>query len=148
MSVVRRVVLTLACLAGLFAGSLAGAAVVLASGTTTSAGDQQYVDPLTGTGSSGTSHPSGSTGSGSSSSNSGSSSSPATSNTTLSQSTPSTLASGTASSSSSSGSGTATASSAHGSTLPFTGMNVWACIAIGVGLLATGLVLRRSVRVH
>jgi hypothetical protein len=30
--------------------------------------------------------------------------------------------------------------------LPFTGMNVWACVAIGLGLFGTGLVLRRSVR--
>ena len=149
----RRVVLTLACLAGLFAGSLAGAAAVLASGTSTSAGDQQYVDPLTGTGSSNTSHPSGSSGSGSgsSSSSSGSSSSSSgssssTSNTPLSQSAPSTLNSGTSGSSASSASGTS--SGGHGGTLPFTGLNVWACVGIGVGLLGTGLVLRRTVRVH
>src|SRR5258707_8348255 len=76
MSWVRRVILTLVCLAGLFVGSLAGAAAVLASGTSTSAGDQQYVDPLTG--STTTSHPSGSSGSGSTGSGSSGSSSSST----------------------------------------------------------------------
>jgi hypothetical protein len=129
---VRRFVLTLACLAGLGTGSLLAATSVLASGTNTSAGDQQYVDPLTSTTS--TSHPSGS--STPSSSSSGSSSSG--SGSSLSQA-PSTLATG------SSSSGTTSSTAAHSGTLPFTGMNVWACIAIGVGLLGTGLVLRRSV---
>jgi hypothetical protein len=153
MSWVRRVILTLVCLAGLFVGSLAGAAAVLASGTSTSAGDQQYVDPLTG--STTTSHPSGSSGStgsgstgstgssGSSSSSEGSSSS--TSHSTLSQ-TPPTAASSTSSSSAASGSGTS--AGGHGGTLPFTGMNVWACVAIGVGLLGMGLVLRRRARLN
>ena len=116
---------------------LGGAAAVLASGTSTSAGDQQYVDPLTST--SNSSHPStSSSSSGSSSSSSGSSSS--TSNSSLSQS------SSSSSSGSSGTSGSGSSASAHGGTLPFTGMNVWACAAIGVGLFGTGLVLRRSVR--
>ena len=55
---------------------------------------------------------------------------------------PSTL--GTSSSSDTNGS--TTSASAHGGTLPFTGINVWACAAIGLGLLGTGLALRRSVR--
>jgi len=32
--------------------------------------------------------------------------------------------------------------------LPFTGLNIWACVAIGAGLLGTGLVLRRIVRLN
>ncbi len=147
MSWVRRFIITFACVAGVLLGSLAGAAAVAASGTSTSAGDQQYVDPLTG--SSTTSHPNGSTGSGSSGSgssgsSSSSSGSSSTTNGTLSQTSP--TASGTSSSSTSSDPGSSTGS--HGSTLPFTGMNVWACVAIGVGLLGTGLVLRRIVRLN
>lgn len=123
--------LILACLGGLVVGSLTAAATVLASGTSTSAGDQQYVDPLTATTSTSqtATSSSGSSSSGSSSSSSSSSS--------LSSAAPSPLASGTTSSSST--------TSAHSGTLPFTGMNVWACVAIGVGLLGTGLVLRRTV---
>lgn len=136
---VRRIVLTAACLVVLSAIALGGAAAVLAQGTSTSAGDNQYVDPLTSTTS--TSHPSGSSSS-SSSGSSGSSSSSSTSNSSLSQ-TPSSVASGSASSSGSSAGGT---SSAGSRTLPFTGMNVWAGVAIGLGLLGTGIVLRRTVR--
>jgi hypothetical protein len=141
----------LVCLAGLFVGSLAGAAAVLASGTSTSAGDQQYVDPLTGSNT--TTHPSsssntgstgsGSTGSGSTGSGSSSSSSPSTTNGTLSSS-PAT-SSGTSSSSTSD---PGTSAGGHSGTLPFTGMNVWACVAIGAALLGTGLVLRRIVRLN
>jgi hypothetical protein len=151
MSWVRRVILTFACLAGLLLGSLGGAAAVAASGTSTSAGDQQYVDPLTG--SSTTSHPTGSSNSGSSNSgssgssqssgSSGSGSSSPTTNGTLSSTPPTSTSS---SSGSSSDPGPSTGS--HSGTLPFTGMNVWACVAIGVGLLGTGLVLRRIVRPH
>src|SRR2546421_3526416 len=147
---VRRIVLILACLTGLAVGSLAGAAAVLAQGTSTSAGDQQYVDPLTGSNTS--SQPSGSSsssssGSGSSSgstSSSGAGSSSSTGSSSDSQSS-STLTSG--STGSASASGTGTSASARG-TLPFTGMNVWACVAIGVGMLGAGLVLRRTVRAH
>lgn len=136
----------LACLIALSASSLVGAAAVFASGTSTSAGDQQYVDPLTGTTT--TSHPSGSSGSSSSSSSSSSGSSSAgssssTSNTQLSQTTQSTQGSGTSSSSDSSGAASST--SGHSGTLPFTGLNLWACAAIGLGLLGAGLVLRRAV---
>jgi hypothetical protein len=137
---VRRLVLTVACLVSLSAIFLGGAAAVLASGgTSTSAGDQQYVDPLTGT--NGSSHPS--TSSSSSSSGSGSSSSGTSSPTSNSSLAPSSTSS---SSDPGGSSGSGSTASAHSGTLPFTGMNVWAAVAIGLGLFGTGLVLRRSVR--
>ncbi len=135
----RRAVLTIACLLAVSVGSLAGAAVVLASGTSTSAGDQQYVDPLTGTSS--TSQGSPSSSSSSSSSSSGASSS--TGSSSASQ-TPSAAPSG--SSSSTGSTATASHASATGKSLPFTGMNVGVCVALGLGLLGTGLVLRRVIR--
>lgn len=132
----RRVILIFACLIGLVAGSLTGAAAVLASGTNTSAGDNQYVDPLAGT-----THASSSPTSSPSSSSSSSGSSSSSSNSSLSTA-PSTLASGSSSSTDPTGTG----SSAHGGTLPFTGMNIWACVAIGAGLLGAGVLLRRGIR--
>jgi 2-oxoisovalerate dehydrogenase E2 component (dihydrolipoyl transacylase) len=115
----------------LLAVPLAGTA--LASGTGTSAGDQQYVDPLTPTTSAPTT-PAQTT--------------PASS-TPAASSTPTTTASSGASSSSAGSTATAAASapsnSATSGTLPFTGLNVEACVAVGIGLLGAGLLLRRIV---
>ncbi len=133
----RRTILIFVCLLAVSVGSLAGAAVVLASGTNTSAGDQQYVDPLTGTNS--TSH-----GSSSSSSSSGSSSGASSS---AGSSSASQMPSASSGSSTSTGStATATQAAAGGKSLPFTGMNVGVCIALGLGLLGAGVALRRVVR--
>lgn len=118
----RRPLRIFACLTVIAVFSLAGAAAVMASGTGTSAGDQQYVDPLTTT----TPAPTTSTGS-----------------STLSQSPPATLSSGSSTTTTPS----TTAAQSTG-TLPYTGMNVWACAAVGVGLLGCGLGLRRIVRSH
>ena len=113
-------VLTLALLAlGLSAGALAAG-----GGTTTSAGDNQYVDPLTST-----THKT----------------SPATTPTTPSQTAtaPSTSSTVRATTTSATASTTATASDAPTKTLPFTGLNVGGILAAGLGLLAAGLALRR-----
>jgi hypothetical protein len=42
------------------------------------------------------------------------------------------------------GTTSSTGSKASSKTLPFTGLNLWACVALGVGLLAAGLALRRA----
>ena len=110
----------------LLALPLAGTA--LASGTGTSAGDQQYVDPLT------TTAPASTT--------------PAS--TTPAASTAPATASSSGASTSSAGSTTTTtpttsSAQATSDTLPYTGLNVEACVAVGIGLLGAGLVLRRIV---
>ena len=114
----------------LLALPLAGPA--LASGTGTSAGDQQYVDPLT------TTTPASTT--------------PAS--TTPAASTAPATASSSGASTSSAGSTTTTtpttsaptsSAQATSDTLPYTGLNVEACVAVGIGLLGAGLVLRRIV---
>jgi len=107
------------------------AASALASGTGTSAGDQQYVDPLTTT--TATTHASTAptTTSSSTSPPASSSSSATTASTTT---TPTTTTSSTS-----------PAATGAGGTLPFTGLNVEACVAVGLGLLGTGLILRRTI---
>jgi cytoskeletal protein RodZ len=123
--------------------SLLVPAVSMAGG---SAGDQQYVDPLGGSGSSGskshskstTTHPPAPT---------------TTSPSTAPSSPPTTSTSPAVISSNSTTSTTAstTSSSAHAadpstsSTLPRTGLDVELAVAVGVGLLGAGLALRRTV---
>ncbi len=106
---------------------LLGAGTALAasgSGCPGSAGDSQYVDPL-GCPTTSTSTPP----------------PPTTSTTTPPPSTttsqPATVASATATTS-----GSSTAHDPSGS-LPHTGLDLWAVIALGVGLLAAGIVVRR-----
>jgi hypothetical protein len=117
------------CASVLAALSLPLASGALASGTGTSAGDQQYVDPLTTT----TTTPAPTT----------TSTSPA--------SAPATGKGGSfsgsffPSSSTTSGGSTNTTASSGSGTLPFTGLNVEACVALGLGLFGTGLILRRTI---
>jgi hypothetical protein len=99
-----------------------------------SAGDQQYVDPL---------NPS----SGSSSTPSSSSGSSGSSSASSSGSSGSTVASGSSGASpSTTAATTAAAGSGTGRTLPFTGYDGGLAAALGVGLLAGGIVLRRRLR--
>jgi hypothetical protein len=134
--------------------SLLGAVAMLVppAALATSAGDQQYVDPLGGSGSgssSGSPHSSSGSGSSSGSSSSGSSSSGSSS------------ASGASSSGSAAASGTAiaaagpattnttpstTSTGSAGATLPFTGFEGWLSGGIGLVLLASGFALRRVTR--
>jgi hypothetical protein len=115
---------------------LLGAAAALANGP--SAGDQQYIDPL-----SGSHHHS------KSNTSSGSSSTTPTVTPTTSTPAPATVTpttSTTATSASSTPSTTTTSSGSHdpsGKTLPFTGFDVWLAAALGLGLLTTGVYLRR-----
>lgn len=111
--------------------ALSGGAA-LAQGGGNSAGNSQYVDPLSGNG-----HHKGSSHSSSSSGTSSASASNSTSTTvspTLSPSAPSSVA----------GSTTSSSTKASSKSLPFTGLNLWACIALGVGLLTAGIALRRA----
>src|SRR5947209_4301904 len=128
----RRLARLMACSLALGSLALATSTGALA-GTSTSAGDQQYVDPLT-----------------TKTSTTAPAPAPApttTGSSTISQSPPSSI-SGTASSStgtSTTGSTTSNspAASAAAPALPYTGLNVGACLALGAGLLGTGLWLRR-----
>jgi hypothetical protein len=97
-------------------------------GTSTSAGDQQYVDPLTGT---------------TTSSHTSPPASPPPAASAASGSSSSHQASPTTTSSSAS---TASSAGPAGRTLPFTGMNIEVLAAVGAGLLGAGLLLRRAVR--
>ena len=108
-----------------------------------SAGDQQYVDPLSGSSSPAASHPSSSgSGSGSAGSSSGSrsasSAAPAATSSGSSGSSGSTLAASP---------GTTAAVGAPGATsgrtLPFTGYDGGLAVALGSGLVAGGVLLRR-----
>jgi hypothetical protein len=103
----------------------AGSAVADSGGGGGSAGNSQYVDPLSGH-SSGHSKSKSTTTTASTSSSTPSSGS---SSSTLSQSAPSSVS---------------TSTSSTGRTLPFTGLNLWACIGLGLGLLGAGLALRRA----
>jgi len=129
---VRRLLLALigvACLA--IAGYATGSALAQ-GGTSTSAGDQQYIDPLTST----TSKSSAS----STTSSSQSQQSPSASGSTSTGSSSSGLAATTAASSSPD---TAHSSAAN---LPFTGLNVEALIGVGLALLGGGVLLRLFLR--
>jgi hypothetical protein len=117
-------------------GLLLGAGPALAGGGGGSAGNSQYVDPL-----SGQPHPSHHKTRSSSTSAASSTSTTSTSpSSTLSQAAPSSVSSSTTSSQSPSNA----SSSSSGKTLPFTGLNLWACIGLGLGLLGAGLALRRA----
>lgn len=136
----RRLFLWLACAAALCGAGGALGAVALADGTTTSAGDQQYVDPLT---TSTSAHRTKTTPATVSTTTTASSTTPAPTSTSpsLSQTPP-----GGVPSNSSSSSTTATAassSSASSHRLPYTGLNVGACLALGLALMGGGLGLRR-----
>jgi hypothetical protein len=126
---VRRLVQILGCSVALAALGLVVTATALASGSGTSAGDQQYVDPLT------TSTAQPTTQSSTTPSASSAPTSPAPSATTAAAPTSTTTATTPSSPSSHAASGT----------LPFTGLNIEACVAVGAGLLGAGLVLRRAV---
>jgi hypothetical protein len=107
---------------GLFAALIPAAA--LANGS--SAGDNQYVDPLSGV------H-SGNSSSSSSSSASGTAGTSATAATTATTTTPTATTAGT----------TSTAASRKSKTLPFTGFDDWQAAGLGVLLMVGGLGLRR-----
>jgi hypothetical protein len=125
---VRRLRHTLSCTAALTAVAALVAASAAAAGTDTSAGNQQYLDPLTSSASSPSTPPGASAG--------GSSTSP--------QSPPASSA-GAAAKASSARPSTSTVHD-PGGTLPYTGLNVWPYGAVGIGLLGAGLVLRRAAR--
>ncbi len=124
---------------------LAGALAMLApaAALATSAGDQQYVDPLGGSssGSGSGSSQSGSSNPGSSSSGSSSAaSSGSSSGSAVASSTPITTASSPTTTS------TGSTSTTSAATLPFTGYAGWLSGGLGVLLLAAGLALRRVTR--
>lgn len=127
----RQLPLLIGCLAlAVGSGVLSGAA--LAQGTSTSAGDQQYVDPLTSTSAA---PPTSSTPSAPSSSQ------PSTPGTAAPQASPAPVAGSAA------GSASSSASNGQSSgTLPYTGLNVWAIAAVGLGLIGGGVLLRLTVR--
>lgn len=112
-----------------------------------SAGDQQYIDPLAGNTTPsasapkpahpapGSSSPSNASAPSAASASAGATASASSSQPTTSTPTQSTVAAPAASS-----------TAASQPTLPFTGLNVWLCAAVGLGLLGAGLVLRRVVR--
>ena len=108
------------------------AASALASGTGTSAGDQQYVDPLTSTTSTRTTTHASTTPA-------------ASSSTTPAPSSPAVSTGSTTSAPATTTPASSSTSHASSGTLPFTGLNIEACLAVGVGLLAAGLALRRAV---
>lgn len=124
-----------ACLVMVGLLALASGVAQAQGGGNNSAGNSQYVDPL-----GGSSHSK--QGSHSSSSSGSTATTPTTTTTTgsagsstLSPSAPSSVGGTTTS---------ATASTTGaGRTLPYTGLNLWACVALGLGLLAGGLALRR-----
>jgi hypothetical protein len=116
-----------------------------------SAGDQQYIDPLAGNTTSTPSHSSPAASSPSSSSSSSSSSSTGSSAGASAPSSPApattaTTAQASTSSSSSGSTSTSAAAATSRPTLPFTGLDVWLCVAVGGGLLGAGLALRRLAR--
>lgn len=106
--------------------------IALAQGTSTSAGDQQYVDPLTGT----TPAPSTTASSPSAPSSSSPSTSPSTASNSA-DSTPTTTPSQPTST---------TSTSSAGGTLPYTGLNLWPLLALGFALIGGGALLRLALR--
>lgn len=144
----QRLVCLLSCVATVGVLALAVTGPALASG---SAAGQQYTDPLAGstTPSSGSSQGSGSgssQGSGSSSSSQGSGSSSSSSSSSGSGSGSSLSSSGPSSSSTGSGTTSSSGSTASGHNLPFTGLNIWACLSVGFALMGSGLLLRYALR--
>jgi hypothetical protein len=109
-----------------------------------SAGDQQYVDPLGGSTTPGThksSHPSSPSPSPTPSSQSSSApTSPATSSASTATATTVAASSSTPAASSDPSGQSSTA------TLPFTGLDLWPSVAIGIGLLGSGVALRLVLR--
>jgi cytoskeletal protein RodZ len=107
--------------------ALFGASSALAAGP--SAGDQQYVDPLTG-----------------STTPSSHSNTPSSSSSTASPTPTASSSSATSSSTASTATGTASTGSTATSaaTLPRTGYDGWLAAAIGAGLVGAGLAIRRQ----
>lgn len=124
-------------LLALLIGSVAVAAVtgfapalaLAQGGTGTSAGDQQYVDPLTST------TPAPSTAASSPSTPSASSSA-----------SPSTSGSSPSASTGSASSPPASASPSSSATLPYTGLNLWPLVLVGIALIAGGALIRLALR--
>ncbi len=116
------------CLTAALVVGLTAARGSFAQGTNTSAGDQQYIDPLTNTNTTSTAP-----------SAQPSSSSPTTPSTSAPTPSPTGAAGGSASSPSPG------PSSGSSGTLPFTGLNVEALVVVGIGLIGGGLVLRRAI---
>jgi hypothetical protein len=114
---------TLACGLIVLGLLLLGTGSALAGGGGGSAGNSQYVDPLS-------AKPSGHHKTQTTTTTAGTPSTTGTStgSSTLSQSAPSSVAS----------------SGSSGKKLPFTGLDLWACIGLGLGLLGVGLALRRT----
>ncbi len=125
----RRLLQILGCSAALAAIGLLGTATALASGTGTSAGDQQYVDPLTTT-----TAPTTTT----------QASTPSTTQTSPSPSSSAASAGTTTSSTTSTTPSSASTARASSGTLPYTGLNVEASLALGLGLVGAGVALRRA----
>jgi hypothetical protein len=128
---VRRCLQILACSLALATLGLLLTASALASGTGTSAGDQQYIDPLAAT----------------TTTSSQASTTPATTapnSPAATTTTPPASASTTSDTAPSTTTSSSDAPKASG-TLPFTGLDVEACLAIGLALLGGGLAVRRLV---
>ena len=134
----RRLLAILIGSAALACGGGLAAESALAQGTGTSAGDQQYVDPLAPTTSTSSATapapPQGSSSSSAGSTTTSSSSAPPASSATSSTTPPSSPAS------------QASNAQSSGATLPYTGLNLWVVVAVGAGLLGGGLLLRLAVR--
>lgn len=147
MSTVRTV-RRLVALVSLGAVSLAPFPAAALANNGTSAGDQQYVDPLSGSSAPAASSPSPSgTGSGSSSSASSGAGSSTSSGSGSGSGTPAATASGSSGATLTASAGSTTAvggtAAASGRTLPFTGYDGGLAIALGSGLVAGGVLLRR-----
>jgi hypothetical protein len=128
----------LLCLAAVLGMAFICAGTAAATGGGGSAGNSQYVDPLGGNGHHHNSGPSASSPSTTTTATTSSGS-----GNTLTSSPPSSVSSGSAASpSSTTGSSATTNDPPH--TLPYTGLNVWACALLGLVLLAAGATLRRS----
>lgn len=109
-----------------------------------SAGDQQYIDPLAGNPTPTASHAAPTTPAPVASAPASSAPAPSSSAAPA-ASAPAQPATDSAAPSSAA---TATTAAASQPTLPFTGLNVWMCAAVGAGMLGLGLGLRRLARAH